>query len=375
VAVPSRRYSVHDSAFVESEVEKLYAQGIVRPSNSPWRAQPIVITNKETGKKRLCIDYSQTINLFTVLDAYPLPKIDEIVRMLVRYRVFSTFDLKSAYHQLKLREDETAFTVFEAAGRLWEYNRLPFGVTNGVPAFQRTMDSIVDSDKLADTFPYLDNITVGGSTQAEHSLNVQRLLRALKEKNMTLNATKTISSVSEVSILGYRVGNGVIRPDPEQLKPLRELPAPSSRRALQRALGLFAYYAGWIPCFSDKIAKLKEVTTFLLKERCLEDFNLLKQCIEDASLQAIYESLPFVVECDASEVAISATLNQSGRPIAFMSRSLSKSELHYSAVEKEATAIIEAVRKWHLFLAGRHFKIVTDHKSVSFMLITVSART
>ena len=95
--------------------------------------------------------------------------------------------------------------------------------TNGVPAFQRTMDSIVDSEKLVDAFPYLDNITVGGTTQAEHDLNVQRQLHALKAKNMTLNATKTISSVSEVSILGYRVGYGVIRPDPERLKPLREL--------------------------------------------------------------------------------------------------------------------------------------------------------
>jgi len=127
VAVPSRRYSVHDSGFMESEVKKLYGQGIVRPSNSPWRAQPIVVANKEIGKKSLCIDYSQAINLFTVLDAYPLPKIDEIVRKSARNRVFSTFDL-SSYNQWKLREDEKAFTAFEAAGRLWEYNSLPFGV-------------------------------------------------------------------------------------------------------------------------------------------------------------------------------------------------------------------------------------------------------
>ena len=159
----------------------------------------------------------------------------------------------------------------------------------------------------------------------------------------------------------------MIRTDPERLKPLLELPVPSSKRVLQSALGLFACYARWIPCFSDKIAKLKEVTTFPLNERCLGDFNLLKQCIRDASLHAFDENLPFVVECDASEVAISPTLNQSGLPIAFMSRSLSKNELHYPAVEKEATATIEEVRKWHHFIAGRHFTIATDQKSVSFM--------
>jgi len=128
------------------------------------------------------------------------------------------------------------------------------------------MDSIAGSEKLVDTFPYLDNITVGGTTQAEHDLNVQRLLRALKGKNMTLNASKTISLVSEVSILRYRVGYGVIRPDRERLKLLRELTAPSSKRALQRTLGLFAYYARWIPCFSDKIANFKDATTFPLVE-------------------------------------------------------------------------------------------------------------
>ena len=229
VCAPSRRYNASDAAYIESEVKKLLAEGIIRESNSPWRAQPLVVTNSETKKRRLCIDYSQTINLFTILDAYPLPRIEDIVSKLAKYRVFSTFDLKSAYHQLELREADKAFTAFEAAGRLWEYNRLPFGITNGVPAFQRTMDALVDSEKLRDTFPYLDNVTVGGITQAEHDENVKRLLRVLKEKNMTLNEDKTISSVSEVSILGYCVSHGVMKPDPERLRPLKELSPPTGK--------------------------------------------------------------------------------------------------------------------------------------------------
>ena len=119
-------------------------------------------------KKRVNGGYAWIIlkqNLYTVLDAYPLPRIEDMILKLAKYRVFSTFD-KSAYHQLELRENDKPLTAFEAAGRLWEYNRLPFGVINGVPAFQRTMDAIVDSDSLADTYPYLDNVTVGGRTQA-----------------------------------------------------------------------------------------------------------------------------------------------------------------------------------------------------------------
>jgi len=162
-------------------------------SKSHWRAQPLVVTHRDTGKKRLCTDYSQTVNLFTILDAYSLPKIEDIINKLAKYKVFSTFDLKSACHQLELQEADKAFTAFEAAGRLWEYNRLPFGITDGVLGFQRTMDPIVDSEKLTGTFPYLDNVTVAGRTQAKRDTNVQRLLDGLKKRQMTLN--------------GYLVGN------------------------------------------------------------------------------------------------------------------------------------------------------------------------
>jgi len=100
VSIPSRRYSGPDAAFIESEVKRLYMGGIIRPSKSAWRAQPVVVTNQETGKWRLCVDYSQTINLYAVLDAYPLPRIEDMILKLAKYRVFSMFDLKSAYHQL-----------------------------------------------------------------------------------------------------------------------------------------------------------------------------------------------------------------------------------------------------------------------------------
>ena len=114
---------------------------------------------------------------------------------------------------------------------------------------------------------------------------------------------------------------------------------------------MFAYYAKWIPNFSDKIKPLTQATTFPLDATALDAFNMLKKKLESATLCSIDESLPFVVECDASEVAISATLNQGGRPVAFMSRTLQGSELHYPAVEKEAMAVvslrIEGLRDGH----------------------------
>ena len=113
---------------------------------------------------------------------------------------------------------------------------------------------------------------------------------------------------------------------------------------------------------------LKEAESFPLNDSQINDFQNLRKEIARAALQSIDKNMPFVVECDASDVAISATLNQGGHSVAFMSRTLIGSELHYLAVEKEATAIIEAVRKWTHFLSQQHFTLVTDQRSVSFML-------
>ena len=235
----------------------------------------------------MCIDYSQTINLYTDLDAYPLPRIDVLVNKLTKYHVFSTFDLRSAYHQIPIAAKDRAFTAFEVGGKLWEFTRVPFGVTNGVPAFQREMDKMIDDAKLKDTNPYLDNITVAGRTQKEHDQNVTRLFDALRQRNWTLNDSKTISSVPYINILGYYVGNGTIKPDPERLIPLQNLPPPNNQKALKRVLGLFAYYAKWIFQFSDKIQSLKQTTKFSLDDTALNDFNALKKEIEKAVLLSL----------------------------------------------------------------------------------------
>ena len=136
---------------------------------------------------------------------------------------------------------------------------------------------------------------------------------------------------------------------------------------MQRALGMFAYYSKWIPNFSDIANPLYKSNKFPLDSKAEEAFKKLKDLLSKATLSSIDESCPFVVESDASDVAVSATLNQRGRPVAFMSRMLSGSEKHYHPVEKEATAVIEAIRKWSHLLCGKHFKIITDQRSVSFM--------
>ena len=200
---------------------------------------------------------------------------------------------------------------------------------NGVAAFQRTISQFIKEKNLSNTYAYLNNVTAAGSTQLEHDRNVKAFIDAIRRRNFTLNENKTISSVSDIKILEHFVGNKCIKPDPERMKPLLNIPPPDNFKALRRVLGMFAYYAKWISSFADKV--------------------------------------PFTVECDASDIIVSVTLNQGGRPVAFMSRTLQGSKRHYPAFEKEATAIIEVVRKWSHLLSRNTFTLVTDQRSVSFM--------
>ena len=164
--------------------------------------------------KRMCIDYSQTINLFTELDAYPLPRIEVMVHKLSQYKVFSTFDLKSAYHQKPLRDSETNFTAFEALGDLYEFIVFAVRSQKWSRSFQSIIDSLVTQEDLMNTFPYLDNVTVAGVDQADHDRNVAALFQMIKQRNITLNASKSVHSVPVIDIIGYRLSHQSIQPDP-----------------------------------------------------------------------------------------------------------------------------------------------------------------
>ena len=294
----------------------------------------------------MVIDYSPTINCFTELDAYPLPRIDGQINQLAKYRVFSTLDLRSAYYQIPLHPGDKIFTAFEAGGKLYQYRRLPFGVTNGVAAFQKIVDDVIASSDLRYTYAYLDNSTIGGHNQEAHDRNLQMFLKAAKKVNLTFNESKSVLSTSRINILGCKVSYGLIRPDPKRLRPLTELPLPQNSKKIKRCLGMFAYYARWIKNNSAKITPLSDTRVlFPLSQEAESPFKILRKELLEASLGCNDAHEPFTVECDASDFVIAATLNQNGRLVAFMSRTLTPCECRYPVIEKEAASIIEAVRK------------------------------
>ena len=242
IATKSRRYSPFDSEFISVEVKRLFREGLIEPSNSTWRAQPLVVT-QDNHKKRMLIDYSQIVNKYTLLDAYPLPRIQDVVQNVARYQIYSTLDLTSAYHQVELQPSDRPYTAFEADNALWQWKRIQFGLTNAVPCFQRIIDEIIKSNNCEGTFAYLDNITAGGATQQEHDVNLANFLAVAKKHNLTFNDSKCVYNTDTADLLGYRIKAGTLKPDPTRVKSLQELPPPTNRQEQQRVIGLFAYYA------------------------------------------------------------------------------------------------------------------------------------
>jgi len=214
----------------------------------------------------MVIDYSQTINRFTELDVYPLPRIEQQVNELAKWKLFSTLDLKSAYYQVPLAKEDRAYTAFEADGKLCQYCCLPFGVPNDDSCFQRIIDSVIADNELKQTFAYLDNITTGGFDKAHHGHNLKMFLDAASKINLTFNDAKSVVVVTAIDILGYRIPQGSIRPDPERLRPLIELPMPKSSKELKRCLRVFAYYARWIHNFSENNTSDRRKNAFSLAE-------------------------------------------------------------------------------------------------------------
>ena len=196
-----------------------------------------------------------------------------MINTLAQHKYFSKYDLKSAYYQVPLISSDEKYTDFEANGKLYHFKRIPYGICNAVGAFQRIITKIIDEDGLKGTYPYLDDVTIAGNTLEELDERAQQFENACKRRNMTLNEDKTVRNVNCLNILGYQIKHQHISPDPDRLKPLMDMPVPSTLKELKRVRGLFAYYSIWIMDFSTKIKLLAETRTFPLPQKSIEMFE------------------------------------------------------------------------------------------------------
>ena len=164
------------------------------------------------------IDYLATVNGFTRLDAYPLPWVESIINQMAQDKFYRSIDLQSAYHQIPIKKKEKIFTSFEAGGQPYQCKRQPFGVVNGVAAFQRAVDKFIKCHNLKKVFAYLDDITVTRAMEEEQDLNMKHLLAAAKSNKLTFNKDKSKLEVKSLHLLGYLISHMEVRPDPRYFK-------------------------------------------------------------------------------------------------------------------------------------------------------------
>ena len=232
IATKERCYSWQDKSFIFSEIKRLLADGLIESSNSPWRSQQLVVT-QDNHKKQMVINYNQTINKFTFVDSYSLPKMHDVVQKVAQYKIYLTLDMSSAYHQVEIPACDRMYIAFQAKESLWQWKRIPFGLMNGVPCFQRIIDKIIISNKCMGMYTYLDNITVGGKTQEEQDANLEKFLKVAKDCNLTLNKDKCVYSAECNNLLGYQINSGSLKPNLEQVETLLKLSLPRNSKELQ----------------------------------------------------------------------------------------------------------------------------------------------
>ena len=361
---------------VLQEISRLQELGVITPvKHSEWAA-PVVPIVKNDGSIRLCGDYKVTINPVLLSDTYPLPRPEDLFAALAGGKVFSKLDLKHAYLQVPLDEASKTLTTINTPKGLFQYERLPFGISSAPSLFQRIMENLLSD--LHHVSVYLDDILVTGRDESDHLHNLHLVLQRLDEAGLTLKKSKCKFAVPTVEYLGHVIDEHGLHPSESKVRAIRNAPTPTNVTELKSFLGLLNYYHKFLPDLATLLAPLHQLlrkdTKWMWTERQEEAFIKAKSLLHSDSLLVHYdETKPLIIACDASSYGLGAILSHrmddgSELPVAFASRTLSSAEKRYSQLEKEALAIIFAVRKFHDYIYGRRFILYSDHKPLQYLL-------
>lgn len=356
---------------VGKEIDRLVDLGILVPVKSSDYASPIVPVLKQNNSIRLCVDYSGTLNKQLVVEKYPLPRVDELFAKLHGAKYFSKLDLSQAYNQFQLNEASQMLTCINTHKGLFKYTRLVFGLSSAPAIFQRAMETILTG--LEGVLVFLDDILVVSKSKNGNLNLLHKVFHRLEQAGLVLQKDKCSLFQTSVSYLGFVIDSCGIHKSPEKVKSILEAKVPSNVAELKSFLGLVNYYRMFIKNASSILSPLHN----LLQKQVTWDWN----AAHDKAVAAVKSALTsehtlahfnpdatLILTVDASPTGLGAILSQvqNGveKPVAFMSRALSSAEKRYSQIQKEATAIIFGVRKFHQYLFGRAepFILRTDHK-------------
>ncbi|GJT58246.1 putative reverse transcriptase domain-containing protein [Tanacetum coccineum] len=353
------------------QLQELLEKGFIRPSSSPWGA-PVLFVKKKDGTFRMCIDYRE-LNKLTVKNRYPLPRIDDLFDQLQGSSVYSKIDLRTGYHQLRIREEDIPITAFRTRYGHYEFQVMPFGLTNAPAVFMDLMNRVCKPylDKFVIVF--IDDILIYSKSKDEHKEHLKTILELLKKEKLYAKFSKCDFWLESVQFLGHVIDSKGVHVDPAKIEAIKNWATPTTPTEVRQFLGLAGYYRRFIEGFSLISKPLTKLTQKNKKYEWGKDeeeaFELLKQKLCCAPILALPEgSEDFVVYCDASLKGFGAVLMQREKVIAYASWQLRTHEKNYTTHDLELGAVIFALRLWRHYLYETKCVVYTDHKSLEYIL-------
>ncbi|WVZ87398.1 hypothetical protein U9M48_034038 [Paspalum notatum var. saurae] len=340
------RYNPAQKDEIEKQVAELLSNGMIQASASPF-ASPVLLAKKKGGEWRLCVDYRR-LNALTVKDKFPLPVIDELIDELSGAQWFTSLDMKSGFHQIRMASTDMYKTAFQTHFGHFEYKVMPYGLTGAPATFQRVMNVMLAPLLRVCVIVFIDDILVYSKTWSDHLQHQQ------------------------LPYLGHIISAQGVATDPHKISIVQHWPVPTSIKELRSFLGMAGYYRKFVKHFGV-IAKpltdlLKKNIPFVWTDAHDFAFHSLKEALVTAPVLALPDfSKPFTIETDASAKGVGAVLHQQGHPIAFVSKALGVRNQGLSIYEKECLAILMAIDHWRSYLQQGEFLILTDQKSLTHL--------
>lgn len=360
---PMYRLSPHEYEEMKKHVTDLINKGFIQPSTSPFGA-PILFVAKKDNTLRMVVDY-RALNKLTIKNKYPLPRIDELLDRMQGCSIFSTLDLHSGYHQIKISDSDIPKTAFRTPLGHYEFRVLPFGLANAPATFQALMHRILNPLSHF-CLVYLDDICIMSKSPEEHVQHLDQVLEVLRKNHLFVKLQKCAFCKPEVNFLGFVAGKHGLKVDPRKIDTVTSWPVPKDPHEVRQFLGLTNYFRKFIQGYAALAAPMQELVCkqkqFVWTDACQHSFDDLKQALTSAPVLALPDfTKPFEVVSDASLLGTGAVLMQDGKPLAYTSKRFIPAERNYSTTDQEFLGVIRALTEWRCYLEGSQVTLITDH--------------
>ncbi|KAJ9541893.1 hypothetical protein OSB04_028399 [Centaurea solstitialis] len=284
---------------------------------------------------------------------------------------FSKIDLRSGYHQVKVREEDVQKTVFRTRYRHFEFVVMPFGLTNAPAVFMDLMNRVYRPMLDKSVIVFIDDILIYSKTKEDHVVHLAEVLKTLRRERLYAKFSKCDLWLQEVQFLGHLVNREGIKVDPAKIEAVMKWEVPKTPTEIRSFLGLASYYRRFIQDFSKIAVPLTRLTRknvkFVWGEEQQKVFELLRKKLCKAPVLTLPEGVDdMTVYCDASYHGLGCVLMQRGKVIAYASRQLKTHEVNYPTHDLELAAVVFALKLWRHYLYGVKCTIYTDHKSLRY---------